>query len=96
MWENGGPGVWSMDDRELYDLKKDEWRFDAVPENMNGKNISDYMDSDIDAKLTRLEEEEDQLLRELEASRMEADAESDLDSEEEATFLMIVAAPSLR
>lgn len=84
MWENGGPGVWAPDYREQYDLKDEEWRFDAIPEIMNGRNIADYVDPDIERKLEDLEAEEEQLLEELEAQRMGEEPESDLDSEEEA------------
>lgn len=84
MWENGGPGVWAPDYREQYELKEDEWKFDAIPEIIDGKNIADYIDPAIEKKLAELEEEEDQLIRELEAQRMGEDPESDLDSEEEA------------
>jgi nucleolar GTP-binding protein len=83
MWENGGPGVWAPDYRESYDLKDPEWRFDAIPEVMDGKNIMDFVDPDIDAKLAALEKEEDQLAAESEAAAM-GDDESDLDEEEEA------------
>jgi nucleolar GTP-binding protein len=89
MWENGGPGVWAPDYRELYDLKDDEWKFDAIPEIMEGKNIADYVDPEIEKKLAELETEEDQLLAELEAQRMGEDPESDLDSEEEAAVYAI-------
>jgi hypothetical protein len=82
MWENGGPGVWAPDYRESYDLKDPEWRFDAIPEVMDGKNIMDFVDPDIDAKLAALEKEEDQLAAESEAAAM-GDDESDLDEEEE-------------
>lgn len=84
MWENGGPGVWAPDYRELYDLKDEEWRFDAIPEIIDGKNIADYIDPEIEKRLAELEEEEDQLMKELEAERMGQEPESDLDSEEEA------------
>jgi nucleolar GTP-binding protein len=84
MWENGGPGVWAPDYRELYDLKDEEWRFDAIPEILDGKNIADYVDPDIEKKLEELEAEEDQLLAEVEAQRMGEEPESDLESEEEA------------
>jgi len=84
MWENGGPGVWAPDYREQYDLKDEEWRFDAIPEIIDGKNISDYVDPDIEKKLAELEMEEEQLMKELEAQRMGEEPESDLDSEEEA------------
>lgn len=85
MWENGGPGVWAPDYREQYDLADPEWRFDAIPEIMNGKNIADYIDPDIAARLEALEQEEEQLVAELEAAGMGGeDEESDLDEEEEA------------
>lgn len=83
MWENGGPGVWAPDYREQYDLQDPEWRFDAIPEILDGKNIMDYVDPDIDAKLAALEKEEEQLVAESEAAAM-GDDESDLDEEEEA------------
>ena len=83
MWENGGPGVWAPDYREQYDLEDDEWKFDAIPEFMDGKNIADFVDPDIDAKLAALETEEDQLIAEAEAAAMGRD-DSDLDSDEEA------------
>ena len=88
MWENGGPGVWAPDYREQYDLKDPEWRFDAIPELLDGKNVMDYVDPDIDAKLEALEREEEQLIAEAQASAMD-DPESDLDSEEEAAVQAI-------
>lgn len=84
MWENGGPGVWAPDYREQYDLENDEWKFDAIPQIMDGKNIADYVDPDIEKKLAVLEEEEEQLIAEAEAAAMGRDEESDLDSDEEA------------
>lgn len=57
--ENGGAGVYSMDWRKLYDLKKKEWNYDIMPEIVDGKNIADFIDPDIEAKLAALEREED-------------------------------------
>lgn len=57
--ENGGAGVYSMDWRKLYDLRKDEWKYDIMPEIVDGKNISDFVDPEIDAKLRQLELEEE-------------------------------------
>ena len=51
MWENGGPGVWAPDYMDQYDLKDAECRFDAVPQIMDGMNITNYVDTDIDLKL---------------------------------------------
>lgn len=84
MWENGGPGVWAPDYREIYNLKDDSWKFDAIPEIIDGKNIADFVDADILAKLDALEQEEEQILAELQAAKMGEEIESDLDSEEEA------------
>lgn len=83
-WENGGPGVWAPDYRDIYDLEDDEWKYDAIPEIMDGKNIMDFIDPAIEAKIAALEAEEAQIVAELEATMQ--DDESDLDSEEEATF----------
>jgi len=85
MWENGGPGVWAPDYREQYDLDDPEWRFDAIPQILDGKNIADYVDPDIDAKLQLLEEEEEQLAKEYEAADMERMEDDDsLDEMEKA------------
>ncbi len=77
MWENGGPGVWAPDYREQYDLNDPEWRFDAIPQILDGKNIADYVDPDIDKKLRLLEEEEDRLEAEYAAANMERMGEDD-------------------
>jgi nucleolar GTP-binding protein len=45
--------------RRRYKLKDDEWRFDVIPEIMDGKNIVDYVDPEIMAKLEALEDEEE-------------------------------------
>lgn len=59
--ENGGPGVYNVDLRRDYTLANDEWKYDKIPEIWNGKNIYDYVDPDIEAKLAALEEEEEKL-----------------------------------
>lgn len=84
MWENGGPGVWAPDYRHQYDLNDEEWKYDAIPQILNGKNIADYIDPDIDAKLAALEQEEQQIVSELQNTMQDDD--SDLDEEEEAKF----------
>jgi len=61
-----------------YDLKNDEWKTDIVPEIMDGKNISDFVDADILQKLDALEKEEEALVQQ--ASLME-DSESDIDED---------------
>lgn len=91
MWEHGGPGVWAPDYRDVYDLQDDSWKFDAIPEIMNGKNIADFVDADILKKLDALEREEEQIVEELNAAQMEEEPESELDEEEEAAVEAIRA-----
>ena len=59
--ENGGPGVYNVDLRREWQLDDPEWRHDRMPEVMNGRNVYDFMDPDIAAKLAALEKEEEQL-----------------------------------
>ena len=42
--------------QEHYVIPKD-WKYDAVPEIYNGKNIADFVDADIWNKLEELEQE---------------------------------------
>ncbi|KAL0224939.1 hypothetical protein RCL1_002851 [Eukaryota sp. TZLM3-RCL] len=56
---SGGAGVYSYDYRDHLDLPVDDWKYDVVPEILNGKNIADFFDADIAEKLALLEEEED-------------------------------------
>ena len=78
--QNGGPGVYSIDLTKHHLLKVDEWRADVMPEIMNGKNIADFVDPDIIARLDELEREEEQILEDI-AGQME-DSDSDLDEDE--------------
>jgi hypothetical protein len=57
------PGVYSADLRKHYDLKDPQWRYDIMPEVVNGHNIADFIDPDIDAKLAELEREEEEMER---------------------------------
>ncbi|THC97715.1 hypothetical protein EYZ11_002821 [Aspergillus tanneri] len=59
--ENGGAGVYNIDLKKNYLLENDEWKHDKIPEVWNGKNVYDFVDPDIEAKLTALEEEEEKL-----------------------------------
>lgn len=74
MWANGGPGVYACDYRKYYDLQDDDWKFDTIPEFMDGKNVVDFFDADIEERLNALEEEEAQL---------EADNAYELDNDDE-------------
>ncbi|KAI4131547.1 MAG: hypothetical protein LQ338_001181 [Usnochroma carphineum] len=59
--ENGGAGVFNVDLKEQYLLESDDWKHDRVPEVFEGKNVYDFIDPDIEAKLEALEEEEERL-----------------------------------
>jgi len=88
--ENGGAGVYNADLRKMYDLPAD-WRYDVMPETLDGHNVADFVDPDIDAKLEALEREEDEMLREWqEQSMAEAiPAEEDLTPEDRALLMRI-------
>ncbi|KAI0150449.1 P-loop containing nucleoside triphosphate hydrolase protein [Xylariaceae sp. FL1272] len=58
---NGGAGVFNVDLKADYLLENDEWKHDKIPEILEGKNVYDYVDPDIEAKLQALEEEEERL-----------------------------------
>ncbi|KAH7830453.1 putative Nucleolar GTP-binding protein 1 (NOG1) [Monocercomonoides exilis] len=64
-------GAYVPKTRELYILADPEWKFDTIPEIMDGKNIADFVDPDIERKLKELEEEEEQLLKQERAARKE-------------------------
>ena len=57
----GGAGVYNVDLKDQYLLAQDDWKHDKVPEVLNGKNVYDFVDTDIEQKLAALEAEEDQL-----------------------------------
>eukprot|EP00917_Polyrhabdina_sp_WS-2016_P023262 GHVP01050338.1.p1 GENE.GHVP01050338.1~~GHVP01050338.1.p1 ORF type:complete len:713 (-),score=129.68 GHVP01050338.1:47-2185(-) len=58
----GGAGVYNIDENQKFILDNPDWKYDAIPEIFNGKNISDFVDADILSKLQALEEEEALLL----------------------------------
>jgi len=62
-----------------YQLKDDEWKFDPIPEIIDGKNIADYIDPEIMKRLEELEKEEDERMTTLEN---EVDEESSMDEED--------------
>jgi nucleolar GTP-binding protein len=59
--EDGGAGVYNFNMRKNYILENPEWKEDRIPEVFNGKNVYDFIDPDIEAKLAALEEEEEKL-----------------------------------
>ncbi|BEJ17115.1 hypothetical protein CspHIS471_0605160 [Cutaneotrichosporon sp. HIS471] len=73
-------GIYTQDLKRDYMLADDSWKYDIMPEILNGKNVADFIDPDIVAKLEALEREEEKL----EADGFYAsDEEEMLDSEEE-------------
>ena len=77
--EQGGAGVYNINLKKNYMLENPEWNQDKIPEMFNGKNVYDFIDPEIEAKLAALEEEEDNL----EATGF-YDEPEDLDDEVEA------------
>lgn len=59
--QNGGAGVFNINLKDFYMLDDDEWKNDTMPEVLDGKNVYDFLDADIAAKLQALEDEEDRL-----------------------------------
>jgi nucleolar GTP-binding protein len=57
--ENGGAGVYSVDLKKAYFLRDDSWRYDVIPELMDGHNVADFIDPEIEEKLARLDAEEE-------------------------------------
>lgn len=64
MEELGGAGVYSVDLWRKAMLEDPNWKYDIVPEIMDGHNIIDFIDPDIDRKLEQLEREEALLMAE--------------------------------
>lgn len=58
MEELGGAGVYAVDVWRKSILEDPSWKYDVIPEIMDGKNIVDFVDPDIDAQLAELEKEE--------------------------------------
>lgn len=81
--ENGGAGVYNVDLKQDYLLEDPDWKHDRVPEVLNGKNVYDFIDPDIDAKLAALEAEEEKL----EADGY-YDSDEDIEAPEEANIRM--------
>ncbi|GHP02494.1 hypothetical protein PPROV_000125100 [Pycnococcus provasolii] len=86
---HGGAGVYSADMRKNYMLEDEEWKYDIVPEIMDGKNVFDYVDPEIEERLLELEAEEEELEAEHQAAMAEAEqtAAPDMLTEEEAEEL---------
>lgn len=71
MLELGGAGVYNVDLWRRSLLEDNGWKYDMIPEIMDGKNVCDFVDPDIDKKLRELEKEEALLLQESKLSDTE-------------------------
>jgi len=60
--ENGGPGVFNFDNRLHWQLEKEEWTWDPIPQFYDGKNVLDFYHENIEKDLEELEREERGLL----------------------------------
>ena len=65
--------------RDNYLLENPDWKYDIVPEIIDGKNIADFIDPDIMDRLEELEREEDVLV----AQEREANINEEYDNEED-------------
>lgn len=59
----GGAGVYNSDYKKRYTLRNDEWKYDIIPEILDGKNIADFIDPDILQRLDALEKEEEERVK---------------------------------
>jgi len=75
LYLNFDPEYKGVDFRERYDLEDPEWRFDAIPEIMDGKNVLDFWAPDVAERLTQLEREEQARVRRVE---LEMENEEDI------------------
>ncbi len=53
--------MYSADLRKHYLLENPAWKRDIMPEIVDGRNVLDYVDPEIEAKLMALEQEEEAL-----------------------------------
>jgi len=68
--------------KDQYDLANDEWKNDNIPEIFNGKNIADFIDPEILARLEELEKEEEERMAAMEGEMNEEDEVSSMDEED--------------
>eukprot|EP01068_Selenidium_serpulae_P014862 Selendium_serpulae@DN6152_c0_g2_i3.p1 len=75
----GGPGVYRYDMNKAFIVDDEAWRYDVAPEFYNGKNVADFVDPNVQAKVAALLEEEKRLQAELDPAFFDDDVEwSDL------------------
>jgi len=84
LYINFDPEYKGIDWRERYDLEIPEWKFDKIPEIMDGKNVMDFWAPDIEDKLEQLEREERARVRRMELEEEEEPDVSGLTEEQMA------------
>eukprot|EP01111_Echinosteliopsis_oligospora_P018840 TRINITY_DN885_c0_g1_i1.p1 TRINITY_DN885_c0_g1~~TRINITY_DN885_c0_g1_i1.p1 ORF type:complete len:679 (-),score=191.05 TRINITY_DN885_c0_g1_i1:117-2153(-) len=84
MWARGEvPGMNSTAWQEKYQLKNADWKYDIIPQFLDGHNVFDFVDPDIDAMLDDLEREEDARMDALEKEKEgRVSDDEELDEEE--------------
>lgn len=79
--QQGGAGVYAFPLQEHFLLENPNWKYDIAPEIINGMNVWDYVDPDIEKKLLELEAEEEERLGVIEPEAVVDDEE--IEDEEE-------------
>jgi len=80
--EQGGPGIYNIDLRKNYFLENPDWKNDVIPEFMDGMNVADFVDDDIERKLLQLEKEEAKELQEYTEQQEMDDGHDDVAEDE--------------
>lgn len=75
--------------KDDYLLKDDSWKFDKIPEIINGHNVADFFTEDIESMLDLLEAEEEERLRAAELGMGEEEDIRELNDEERALLKKI-------
>lgn len=82
MWARGEvPYMNSKLWRERWQLENPEWKFDIIPEIIDGKTIFDFVDPEIEKMLEELEREENERIQTLEDEEAMKSSESEIDEE---------------
>jgi len=82
IWARGEvPGMNSKLWRERWQLANPEWKFDVIPEIIDGQTIFDFVDPDIEKMLEDLEQEENERIKEQEEEDALKSSESEIDEE---------------
>lgn len=82
MWARGEvPYMNSKLWRERWQLENPDWKFDIIPEIIDGKTIFDFIDPDIEKMLEELEREENERIQALEDEEAMKSSESEIDED---------------